>query len=265
MKQSDINSESISIKIPSKPWTENHPPSRVLAIRLHAIGDVVITLPYLQQLKNKLPQGSRLDLLIRKETDDIPRNILLFDKVYSIGGGRNYKKQLVHSAFVLPLLLLNRYDVVIDLQNNIVSKFFRKALMPKAWSEFDRFSPIPAGERTRLTIEAAGFQRCEPYTKLTLKEMNVAKQLLQENGWNENNNLVILNPAGAFETRNWPINNYIAFAKLWLQQFPKTQFVVTGVGSISSKADFLKSQLGDHLINLINQTSASQAFAAVNF
>jgi heptosyltransferase-2 len=251
------------LNIPSKAWKESYPPRRVLAIRLHALGDVVITLPYLQQLKNSLPAGSKLDLLIREETDDIPRNILLFNKIYSIGGGRNYKKQLLYSTLLLPRLFLNRYDVILDLQNNIVSQFFRKTLMPKAWSEFDRFSPIPAGERTKYTIEAAGFRNSYPDTNLALKDEKKGITILQKNGWDSDNDLIILNPAGAFVTRNWPINNYAIFAKQWMQQFPKTQFIIMGFGAIASKADYLKTQLGDKLINLVNHTTASQAFAIV--
>lgn len=259
----NANNTHLSLNIPAKPWKENHPPKSVLAIRLQALGDVVITLPYLQQLRNSLPASSKLDLLIREETDDIPKNILLFDKIYSIGGGRNYKKQLLYSTLLLPALFLNHYDVILDLQNNIVSKFFRKTLMPKAWSEFDRFSPIPAGERTRFTIEAAGLGKCFADTKLKLKNANAGNELLQKNGWHSDNDLVILNPAGAFETRNWPIDNYVIFAKQWLQQFPKTQFIIMGFGTISSKADYLKTQLGEKLINLVNSTTASQAFAIV--
>ena len=251
------------LKILAKPWKQNHPPNRVLAIRLHALGDVVITLPYLQQLKNSLPDSSKLDLLTRKETDDIPKSILLFNKIYSIGGGRNYKKQLLYSSLLLPTLFSNRYDVIIDLQNNSVSKFFRKILMPQAWSEFDRFSPIPAGDRSRFTIEAAGFGKCDADTNLTLKNAEERIDLLKKNGWDADNDLVILNPAGAFETRNWPIDNYVIFAKGWLQQFPKTQFMIMGLEAISAKADYLKTQLDDKLINLVDKTTTSQAFAIV--
>src|SRR5882757_9024289 len=117
------------LDIPAKPWKKSAMPKRILAIRLQAMGDLVITLPYLQQLKKMLPD-TRLDLLTREEVDAIPKNIQLFDHVYSIGGGRNGKKQLLHGCWLLPKLLLQRYDVVIDLQNNKISKLVRKSLMP---------------------------------------------------------------------------------------------------------------------------------------
>ena len=141
--------------IPANAWKKGTMPKRILAIRLQAMGDLVITLPYLQQLKRMLPASSRLDLLTREEVEAIPKNIQLFDHVYSIGGGRNVKKQFLYTGWLLPGLLLHRYDVVIDLQNNIVSRFVRKSLRPKAWSLFDRFLPLLQekvhGRRLRLS------------------------------------------------------------------------------------------------------------------
>src|SRR5258706_150544 len=84
----------------------------------------------IQYLKKTLPASSELDLLTRKEADAIPKNIQLFDHVYSISGGRNVKKQLLHTCWLLPKLLLKRYDVVIDLQNNEISRLVRRTLMP---------------------------------------------------------------------------------------------------------------------------------------
>ena len=48
-------------------WEKRIFPKRVLAIRLQAMGDLVITLPYLQNLRNTLPPGTELDRLTREE------------------------------------------------------------------------------------------------------------------------------------------------------------------------------------------------------
>ena len=86
-------------------------------------------------------------------------------------------------------------------------------------------------------------------------------KILNNNGWIEKNELIVLNPAGAFETRNWNLDNYVAFAQLWLNVFPQTQFLVMGTSSIASKAAFLKEKLGNKLINLVGLTTSSEAFA----
>ena len=92
----------------AKPWTAQRLPKRVLAIRLQAMGDVMGTLPYLQDLRNSLPASVELDFLTRQETDSIAKDIFLFDRVISIGGGRSHKRQLVHTILLLPWLLSRR-------------------------------------------------------------------------------------------------------------------------------------------------------------
>jgi heptosyltransferase-2 len=251
------------VNIPAKPWEEDRLPKRILAIRLQAMGDLVITLPYLQALRDQLPSSVKLDLLTRKEVDPIPRSIQLFDRIYSIGGGRRFKLQLGLSLLLLPAILLRRYDVVLDLQNNLISRIVRKSVRPIAWSQFDKTSPVPAGERTRLTIEAAGFKNISARSGFSLKSGLSVDDLLKVNGWDGKTDLVILNPAGAFATRNWPIDNYLDFTKIWLHYFPNTQFLMIGVNLIAEKAAFLKKKLGDRLINLINKTTPAQAFAII--
>jgi len=249
------------MNIPAKRWTKKKLPERILAIRMQAMGDVVITLPYLQDLRNTLPASVEIDLLTRCENDPIPKNLLLFNKIFSIGGKRSLKKQLFFTLILLPKLLLRRYDIVIDLQNNILSRLVRKALMPAAWSEFDRTTPIPAGERTRLTIEAVGLGENKASEKLQVKNDLQARETLIKNGWDGIKDLVVLNPAGVFETRNWPIEYYSSFAKLWLNEFPQTQFLIIGLPFIGAKAEYLKNQLGEDLITIIGKTNVAEAFA----
>jgi ADP-heptose:LPS heptosyltransferase len=107
------------MKILAKPWTRKELPKRILAIRLQAMGDVIITLPYLQALRNSLPQNTEIDLLTRKEFDAVPRSVELFNRIFSIGGGRSFKRQFVLCLLMLPKILWRRYDVVIDLQSYI--------------------------------------------------------------------------------------------------------------------------------------------------
>jgi len=251
------------MNVTANPWTGKKPPKRILAIRWQAMGDVMITLPYLQHLRNSLPSSVQLDFLTREETEGVPKNIRLFNKVFSIGGGRNFKKQLLYTCLLLPKLFFRRYDVIIDLQNNRVSRALRKVLLPKAWSAFDRFSPIPAGERNRLTIEAAGLGKNGMDTNFRLTDPLRGVAILKENGWKESCRLVVLNPAGAFPTRNWELNNYVQFARLWLQRFPDTQFVVTGTSLIAGKSVLLKQELGERLIDLVNKTTPFEAFAVL--
>ena len=129
--------------------------------------------------------------------------------------------------------------------------------------EFDKYSPFSAGERNRLTIEAAGLGEISMSNQFKLKDSLKGSAILQSRGWNGQDQLVVLNPAGFFETRNWAIDNYVRFAELWLQRFPKTKFIVLGTSFVAGKAELLKQQLGEKFINLVGLTSPSEAFAVL--
>jgi len=246
--------------ITARPWRLPRPPKKILAVRLQAHGDVVITLPYLQSLKERLPE-TRIDFLTREEVSDIPRNLELFGRVFAIAGGRNFKMQSFHALRLLPKLWMQRYEAVIDLQRNPLSRALRKALNPPCWSEFDRFSPLSAGERTRRAIEAAGLGGTG-ISPLKLKNASRGLEILRAGGREPGCRLIVLNPGGFFPSRNWPLDNYREFARLWLKDADeKTQFLILGVGALAEKARYLKQHLGDALLNLVGKTTPAEALA----
>src|SRR5688572_15958143 len=133
----------MELKISSKPWNKKTPPQKVLVIRYQATGDLVITLPYLNDFKKRYP-NTILHLLTRKEVSAIPRSLFLFEKVIVIEGGRNTKIQFLLTLLKIPYLWLQGYDVVMDLQNHVMSRIVRRSLMTSAWCEFDKYSAISA-------------------------------------------------------------------------------------------------------------------------
>jgi len=245
----------------ARPWRRPEPPSRVLAIRLQAIGDIVIALPYLRALQQLLP-GAVIDFVTRREDQEIPWAVQLFGRVEPLGGGRDERRQLLFAPALLPRLLARRYDVVLDLQNNRVSRTLRRGAAARAWSTFDTESLTSAGERTRRAIEAAGFTLPRVEAALPLRNSDLAADLLQRAGRDPSRELVILSPAGAFSSRNWPIDRYARFASLWQERKP-AQFAILGLPALRAKAAALKSVLGDGLLDFVGRTSASEALAIV--
>ncbi|KUO61150.1 hypothetical protein APF79_13475 [bacterium BRH_c32] len=78
---------------------------KILIIRLSALGDILLTTPVIRSLKNKYPD-SEIDFLLKKEYSDTLKfnpyiNNLLFY-------GNNFHQ--------------TKYDIIIDLQNNLLSK-----------------------------------------------------------------------------------------------------------------------------------------------
>jgi ADP-heptose:LPS heptosyltransferase len=246
----------------AKPWTYTFLPRKVLIMRFQALGDTVITLPYLQGIRDQYPE-IELHFLTRKEVSDIPSSLNLFDQVTTIGGGRNTNAQFIELLFKLPQLLMQRYDAVIDLQNHRLSSFVRKILQPKAWVEFDKYSPLSAGERTRQTLEALWNWKIPLSTNLRLKISCDHLSLLKANGYKSEYKLVVLNPAGFCSSRNWPIEYYAEFALLWLSRNPMTQFALLLLPAHKDKAAYLKEKLGERCIDLTGLANQVDAFSII--
>lgn len=254
---------SVAPLIRHQAWRSTNPPGKILAIRFQALGDVVITLPYLQNFKENYPD-CEIHFLTRAEDCSIPRSISTFAKVIAIGGGRNTKLQFFSVLKKIPGLLFQGYDVVLDLQNHWISRFIRRVVRPPAWCEFDKHSLIPAGDRYRQAMMAIGLGRLEISTALKSNLSKVRMDaLLMSAGWDGVSELIILNPAGFFSSRNWPLENFITFAKKWIDLKPGTQFLLVGTERMEDKARYILGQLGKAIVNLTGKTNAAEAFALV--
>lgn len=230
-----------------------------MIIRLQAMGDVVIMLPYIFDLKGKLPSNTTLDLLTRRETENIPKHIGLFNKVYSLGGARNTKLQLLSFLVAYPILSYKRYDVLIDLQNNSLTKVIRFMLGIKTYSLFDKSSPNYAGDRYMNTINILELAQVQ-FKTLQIKEENV----LDKYNLSKNKFLVI-NPAGAFENRNWALDKYIEFCRLWMERDTDITFLILGIAKIKHKSNYIKERLGNKVIDLVDKTTPFEAMQIVQF
>ena len=70
-----------------EPWRSPAAPRRILAMRFQALGDTIITLPYLLSLRRRFPEA-KLHFLTREEVCQVPAAVDLFDRVIALGGGR---------------------------------------------------------------------------------------------------------------------------------------------------------------------------------
>ncbi|HEY6126134.1 MAG TPA: glycosyltransferase family 9 protein [Steroidobacteraceae bacterium] len=243
-----------------KPWRSQESPRLILAMRFQALGDTLITLPYLLSLKRRFPQAD-LHFLTRDEVCQVPAAVDVFDRVFTFGGGRSRMWQLLSVMGRMPSLLAQRYDLVLDLQNSHISRLVRRLIAPRAWAEFDRFSPRSAGERNRRTIAAAIDCRPALDTGLTLRRDPDVDTLLREHGWKPGHELVVLNPAGYSPARAWPIENYCEFARLWIARHPRTQIVLLLLPSQRDKSRAIAAALGDACVDLTGHADQLQAFA----
>jgi ADP-heptose:LPS heptosyltransferase len=97
---------------------------------------------------------------------------------------------------------------------------------------------------------------------LQLRDPDLGLHVLHDAMWDPGRRFVVLSPAGAFASRNWPIERYARFAELWRRRHA-AQFAILGLDTLREKAVALKAVLGDDLLNLVGATTPSQALAIV--
>lgn len=251
------------VSLNGKKWNSAKAPKKILIIRLQAFGDVVITLPYLQSLRNQLPASTQLDFLTRTRMSDIPIGMEMFTNVFVLRGGNSVKREFFWFLLMYPLLLIKGYDVVMDLQNHRFSKFIRHLLFPAAWVEFDKKSPHYAGLRTKRSIDFCGLADVEFSTPLILKKE--LESTLESLNLPSDSDLIVINPAGFYETRNWAKEKYVEFCERWMKQEKRNSyFLLLGEESMREKATWFEQKLGSRCINLVCKTSALEALQVLS-
>jgi len=156
------------------------------------------------------------------------------------------------------------YEIVLDLQNNWVSRVIRVIANPRAWSEFDRFSPELAGSRVIKAFQNGGFRDLKPSFNPPLrKEVLVrAEKLLRENGWDSSSKLLLLNPAGLWITRQWPDESYLQLADLFVST-DSWQVLFMGTERIQTRVERFLRGFGGNSVNLVGKTTLGEALAVL--
>lgn len=247
------------------PWECATPPDRILVIRFHAIGDVALILPALAWLRNRWP-NTRLDFLTMAPAGQIALSVPIFGDIIILPNPRSKMERALLAARTAGSLRRRKYDYVIDLQRNWVSRLIRRACGPRAWTEFERYSPVPASTCVLAALKTGGLRDADHHfpVPLTAEVSAAARARLAASGRVEGTRLVVLNPAGLWPTRNWPLENYVALGRLWGQQEP-VQFMVLGTERIGPQGALLEQELGRGMINLVGKTSLAEAFAIVRY
>ena len=133
---------------------------------------------------------------------------------------------------------------------------------PLAWSEFDRYSPIPAAERVIRTVRDCGLEYASHDIPFPLGAGMVqsARCRLHEAGWDGSTRLAVFNPAGLFATRNWPLEHYVELYRLWSEREPVTVLVL-GTERVLERGEAIARRSGGRVINLAGQTTPGEAIA----
>lgn len=188
----------------------------------------------------------------------------LFDSVIPFPFCRTRLERLRAIGGAQKQIRASGYEIVIDLQSNWVSRVLRQIVNPRAWSEFDRFSPELAGFRVIKAFQGGGFRDLKPSFNPPLRQevLGKAEDLLRENGWDSTSKLLLLNPAGLWVTRQWPDESYVQLADLFVSG-DSWQVLLMGTERIQSRVEGFLRGFGGNPVNLVGKTTLGEALAVL--
>ena len=185
---------------------------KILIIRLSSLGDVLLTTPLIRTIKNKNP-SIQIDFVVREEFIEAVQNNPNVSKIYSYTNSKSEKQNLINS------LSAKKYNLAIDLQNNLRSKEILKSIRCEILrfkkNNFKKFLlvqfkinklkdalPIPL-----RYAEAAGIN------ELDNEGIDFFTENLPDKRLNKNENYIGICPGAKHFTKQWPKEYFIELGK----------------------------------------------------
>ncbi|MCW8810412.1 MAG: glycosyltransferase family 9 protein [Ignavibacteriaceae bacterium] len=186
--------------------------SKILIIRLSSLGDVLLTTPLIRNIKKKNP-AIQIDFVVRDKFFEAVQNNSNLNKIYKYVNSKSEKESLFTS------LSSKKYDLVIDLQNNLRSKEILRQVHSKVLhfnkSNFKKFLLVhlkinllkDASQIPLRYAEAAGIDKLDN-EGLDFYTENLTNTLLKKDV-----KYIGLCPGAKHFTKRWPKEYFIDLGK----------------------------------------------------
>lgn len=247
--------------------------NNILVIRLSSLGDVVLTAPVFANLRHFLPE-TKISALTKNQYQDVFLNNPHINEVLTLDQQENLTSLITR-------IRKNKYDLIIDLHSNLRSHLLGLAAGVKVIrynkQSLNRYALLHLGtgtpalnksvvERYLETLNFLGPQQLNPETKiyLTENETRTAQTLLENSGINPADIIIGLNPGAKWETKKWPLPNWVDF--LIMCRNNKIKILVFGDDNDQSFISQIVKEIGearDFLINLAGRTDLRQLMALI--
>ncbi|MDD5132323.1 MAG: glycosyltransferase family 9 protein [bacterium] len=245
----------------------------ILVVRFSSLGDVVLTTPVFAALRQALPQA-KITILTKNQYQDIFANNPNIDEILTLERQENL-------ANLISRVRRNKYDLILDLHSNLRSHILGFAAGTKVIhydkQSFNRYALLhfkqgnqalqkSVVQRYLDTLGFLGSLPGHPDTKvyLTEKESRLAQASLEQYGLGPNDLVIGLNPGAKWETKKWPLPNWLEFINLC--QSKKLKLLLFGDSTDQLFISKLLKEAGDirdTVINLAGKTDLRQLCALI--
>jgi ADP-heptose:LPS heptosyltransferase len=265
---------------------------RVLVVRLDEIGDVILTIPFLRELRRNLPDA-RITLLVRPAIKDLVELCPYVNEVLTYEPPTSrYWRSVQATSRALQLtrehLWRSNYDLAIaprwdvDTYWGSMVTYLSGARQRLAYSGqvteekvrlnagLDRlFTQVIDGGALRHEVEKnldlialMGGSVEQDGLELWFGEADelFADRILERQGIHDDDLLIAVAPGAGHPKRIWPISNFIEMGT-WFKENCRGFLVVVGSKEEKQLGDKLEAHLGTSIINAVGQTSLREAGA----
>jgi ADP-heptose:LPS heptosyltransferase len=265
---------------------------RVLVVRLDEIGDVVMTTPFLRELRRNLPHAW-ITLVVKPAVYNLVELCPYVNEVLTYDW--NTRGSLSHLRLHMRALVLawkhlwrGRFDLAVlprwdeDRYNGTFLAFFSGATWRVGYSEnvienkrqfntgydqllthvLDDKTPKHEVVRNLDVIRHLGGTIKEDKLELWLNSEDelFAEHFLSLQGVSRNDLLTVFGPGKRDLKRRWPLSRFIELGA-WLKEKYKARILVVGEEEEEILGAELQQQLGDIVINMVGRTNLRQTVA----
>lgn len=267
----------------------------VLVIRLDGIGDMVMTSPFLRELKRNLPD-SHINLLVSQNVYNLVELCPYVNEVGVYDGhlikGRLKNARRCWNAFKFgrqhlrkqrfDMAVLPRWDV--DYYHGAVLAYFSKACWRVGYSKnstpkkesfnphIDRlFTHAINNDAVKHEVEHnldiirfLGGVVQDEHLELWLgpDDEAFAEKLLNSHGVKRSDLLIALGPAARAGRRRWPLENFVQLG-CWLQRQYQARLVIVGGEGEENVGRELEQKVSSYVVNVVGITTLRQTCAVL--
>lgn len=214
---------------------------KILVFKLGAIGDVLMTTPFLKKLKNAQPQ-SEVHYLVGKWSSSVLKNNRNIDKVIEIDDSVFYKKQFSRLIQLRNKLAKEQYQEVYLLHRNLLYYYFFNSLFPNKLHGFRKANSLFLKEEFDETLH-----HILNYSQLIQKDSSSSQmdfplppkyeidpKILLKHKLDLNKVILAINPGGGANpgetvtVRQWPQKYYVGLIQKLAKSHPHVQIILTG-------------------------------------
>lgn len=216
---------------------------KILVIRFSSFGDIILTFPLIEALKNKFPE-STLFFLTKKRYKSLLLKNPLIEQVIEFDQKEGHKNLSGFLKLIKNLKTYN-FDLIIDLHSNLRSFFVRGLVNSKKKIKYNkrRFSKFSMVHfkflkvKSRHTVDSyldvlkkIKVEATGRLAKFHLSEDDkvFALDFLKKNGLTDGDILVGMAPEAKWETKRWDKKNFLEVGKTFLKKFRSKTLLVGG-------------------------------------